>query len=314
MHRRNSVLASLLLVALGGAGCDPRPTDGAKGANPVLRAGSRPFAALPDAVRGMELTRDDPARGWVWTATVEKRRDPDGSEGWIVTSAPAGLKLVDRRADTPFFEHLVETLRTLEATDRAPDDSLPQHGLVPPRMILRIPGQTGAGEARLGSAAPQGGSYAVFPPDSRIWQARGAALAMLERIEGFETIRARTLLTVELGDIDRFEHGLGARKRSHVLAQKHWSEPVRQWLEALTHLRAMSFVDDPAEVRTFQSRLEAHPGWLFRFHGAKGQWVELRAGRVDDSLFGAVSSRPGVIFRLFPRSLVHLEGPANVVR
>jgi hypothetical protein len=311
-------LAAPLATTL--AGCHSRQApDTGRAAGPAaaaLHAGGMPFAFDPAAVGELQIDKADRSRGDAWTVTLRRE-----GGGWRIAAPPVGTKLADARADGAYVDHLLETLRTLQIAERSPEDSLEPVGLAPPRFVLRWSAAGAGRELRVGQESPSGGDYAQFDADPRVWIVRGSALAMLERLEDFGAVRLRTLLTAGAEDLRAFEYRARTYRPVRTrLGRARWqalptlgltSEGVRRWVEALAHLRAMRFVDDPAVAGGLRERIEAAPGWQLRFEPVHGKPIELRVRELEGALWATVSSRPGVAFELFPESRPHLTPPKS---
>ncbi len=302
------VIALATILSCGSCSKDSAPSGQAQ----PPKVGSRLFDFDDAGVTELEILKHDPADPDTWSARLT--RGPGGD--WEIASGPEGLPLVDRRADSTFVAHLVDTFRTIQVIAQAPKGPLSSFGLEPPHFAFRW--KAGGGRVtglQLGArltpgAALTDGVYAQAG-DGAVVAVRGATLKMIEYLISFEVIRRRRLLTVEADDVDEIELWSRGRRAFYALREgERWVDarerklPVRvtEWLTALTHIRVRRFLDDgPTEPAPTLVRL------VLRGRGL--QPIEVLAIRKKGQLIATISSRPRGIFALHDEAIELFRAP-----
>lgn len=309
----SSIAMTLIAVlALGIAGCDSKPKP-----RPVPRGAL--FSFDYKKVRSVEIVQNDPELSEQWSARLENPV-PGDVGAWIIASAPGGQTLLDRLAAGNLIQHLLDTLNTLRATDASPQVSTENLGLTPPQILLRWSDtQDQLKELRLGRrvSTQTEDRYAQLGPAplSQPFIVQGSTLKMLGYASRFASIRRSTLLDFDLDDADEVEIGKLLLHRQGT----DWADPkgklyppkkqieLRTFLDALFHLKIMAFVDDPDA----NAALLAHfPKKVTHRAGFKGRGLPSPAtleiaqvrGNGATRVYAMISSRPHVVFELFPET------------
>lgn len=293
--------ALLLLLPVLAASCNPAP--------PVAQElpVNRPVLTFDYAkVTELSIACGDPRSGDTWTASF--RTDSDGE--WSIVSPPGGATLVDRRADSAFIRHLLDTLRTLVPTAPLPKGDLASYGLDRPLFSLRWKTPDGEHEVRIGAPHGAGGEQFTWVDGATI-VARGATLRMIEHIDSFDRLRRKTLLTFTSDDVDELELWQGGKKvlyaqRAGIDWQDARKRPlpaaIGERLEALAHLRIRSFIDEPESAGRLYKEVSSRPAWKAVLKDRQGRPTTLSLGRNQGRVVGLVTSRPGAVFELYPGS------------
>jgi hypothetical protein len=301
-------LAFSIAVALGSAACTKTST------SPQFTKGQVPFAAgLFDlnSITRLEIAKADPATGDAWAAQVQRVATPEGADPqWEITSAPGELNLIDRKAQSGFITHLLDTLKTLRISGPAPRGSLESFGLQPPRFALRW----GTHEVRFGKDR-----YALI--EDSVYEIEGATLKMLEYLPAFQSLRDQIWLSpLTADDVDEIEIYTRKNKGQKPVfyAQRDgsvWTDqqhkPVKQdissFLQQIAHVRIQEFVDDSETTRKLQNSIQARPLLRVIFRGrnnletqASINWEVLNGTK---ALYGTSSARPNAAFRIFSEAL-----------
>jgi hypothetical protein len=295
-----------------------------------LRVGSPALSFDYKTSEELLLAKQNPISGDHWSARLA-RSHFDGAEetDWEIQLGPEGKPLIDRRVDGNFVLHLLDTLRTLQVTEVPLSGPPESFGLGTPGFTLHWKARPAGSEnladfeLRLGAPAPDNqGVYGqiiqhagVRENEPKVQVFRGAAIQMLSRIETFDSLRHAAWSTMAADDVDEIELKgpslalYAQRDGDHWSDRKHHplSAPVAEFLEQLTHLRILEFVDDPALTQRISPLVEKSP--LFQIsltdrHG-KSTFFKVAKIRIDklSGVFGAVSSRPGAVFLLHDQTL-----------
>ena len=287
-----------------------------------------------EEITELTLTQNDPSTQSNWTASLTRpavnsvastsgHLDPKAE--WVIQSAPGGQQLLDRRADSAFVNHLLSLLATFQAVDEAPRGPPASFGLEPPRFGIRASGNGKSFAVNLGFPAPKGaGSYTDIPgpPASRIVVGSGSMIEMLGMIQSFDVLRRRTLSNLSADDVDEIE--LWAKGQKLIYAQRQgddWADAhqkklraplqatLSETLEALTHLRIQSFLDDSPAARNPQARLKKAE-YRAILKDRSGTPMEIRLTRIGDRLWGSSTSRGEAVFEMHPDS-TRFWNPSN---
>lgn len=311
-----ALVSGLLIFSL--SACD----SGSSGkSSDAVQVGKAMYAFDPARVTDLMISKNDASNGEHWTVQLQKNESSQEENlQWQILSAPGGKELSDRFADSGFIRHLLDTLTTLSPAEMAPKGPLASFGLTRPHYALQWRSEGKLHELRIGLPAPKGGYYAQAhipsQSDLPVVAVRGAALEMLRRIETFEAIRRRTLVTFKADDVDEFELRKGSKLMFYAQRQgvdwvdrKHrpLGEKTAAQLEAMVHLRVQAFMDEPEPERA-PAFPEKNPLYQVTFRDRKGMPTDLRVAQVKNRVLAQLSSRPGAVFELFPESLKIFEG------
>lgn len=312
LHRR--ALAAPLLTLLAAAsllsGCTSEKGDATLRPSPgvQLKLGTPMFEFQPADVSEVTLRQNDPVRDRRWEARFARRSDGD----WEIATAPDGVALLDRRANSPFLNHLLSTLTTLVWQETPAQGDLENFGLRVPHYAIRFRARDRDFDLQLGLPAGTQNRYARVAGHAPALVVRGATLRMIELIEGFETFRLPTVLTFDRDRPDEVE--LLERELPVLYAQRHnddWADrrlrpprfDVAAYVDYLVHLRMRRYVDDPVRARAITAALAKAPTWRIVLTDRRGARTELRVGRgPDGTLVATNSDRPETAFELFPET------------
>ncbi len=282
---------------------------------PALAVGSSLFPMDWRDVAELEIRKEDPVSGDQWSVHLNRPSDT-----WEILDASVPFTLQDRRADTKFLGHLIDTLSTLRVHDFALQGPPSSFGLDHPTWILRWKLKERSHELRLGDVSNGAMRFAELP--GRIDAAGkprtliivGAALEMLARLDSFQAVRAQVIPTFESDDIDVIQ----TQSRSGKFLAERYNEgwvipgttkaPARDaaaLLESLTHLRARRFLDDqspPIDPEKLRATLENKSEFQAFFTERKQGLIALKAARANGTWYATLSSRPGILFELFPEA------------
>ena len=252
------------------------------------------------------ISQNDPTTQRHWTARLTR---PGTKLDWTIASAPEGQELRDHLADSAFISHLLSLFETLQAIADAPQGPPTSFALEPPIMGLKMSGGGKTYGINFGMPAPKNsGSYAYLPgpPASRVIVANGSVLEMLNMVNQFDVLRRRTLSTLTSDEVDEVELWRGKKKLIYAQRQgDDWADskqkkmriPIQDVVEALTHLRIKSFVDDPGFAQSALARLR-NPEYRAVLKDRNGTSMEIRLAHSQALLFGVVSSRPKGVFEM----------------
>lgn len=284
----------------------------------TLRRGAYLLPFDFEQVTELTVAKNDPAEGAPWTAKVARQGEGDDAS-WRIVSAPDGKELQDRLANRTYIRHLLDTLRTLQYAEDAPEGPLPSYGLASPRFALRWRTPQQPFELLVGTELDSG-SYVHLPSHEKTVIARGAALRMLEHLSDFSMLRQKNLLTLPADDVDEmtfFRNGkqvLYAQREtdSWVDAKRRKLKvPAGELLEALAHLKVKDFVDDASSAGSLREKLKK-PDYRIEFKDRQGLPTEIRIARENGKIWASESSRKTAsdqpaIFELHPETLQHLR-------
>lgn len=247
-------LLALLLLA---ASCTPSETSPEKLG---LKKGIPPLLFNPKEVSELLISKDDPQTGDKWSARFLKTSGISrGTPAWSIVSAPDGRIFRDNLADAQFILHLLDTIKTYQFSDLAPEGALSSYGLDPPRYALRFKAQNQEFEIRIGQRiepekadSPTFFSLpALYSSIPRVLLGKGALIQMLDYLKTFDTMRHFFLLTWLPDEIDQIEINaeFAQREGDDWTNRKHrrLKSDFTSFLEQLTHARVLSFIDDPAQ-------------------------------------------------------------------
>lgn len=330
-HFRNAVVNMFAAAALF-TGCSNHAPE------PSVPVGDSKGAFAFDARHTISLTiaKADPATGDRWLARLVRKTESPGmfyeNDPWIVENYSESTSLSDRLANRNYLLHLIDTLSTFHATaatgQRASDpQARGAAGLNPPRYALkwevREPESKTSKtfEAEIGNPVdpknPQSKeSFGTFLPDTRILRVDGAALAMLDYLKSFETLRLQTLSPVASDDIDEIEisHGkkrvfYAQREGDRWTNEQHraWKKDVGAFLERITHLRIQKFVDSDADSAAKRAFLEKNLLETLTLKDRSGNATTFLFAREKKEALAAVSTRGNAVFELYPEALKRLE-------
>ncbi len=296
--------------------------------SPSLLLNARPFDFDYESVRELVFSSFDPEKSGSWVARLRMTPGTVSSDrSWEVVAAPEGMEILDRKADANFILHLLDSFRSLQVTAEAPKGPLASFGLEPPRHAFQWRTQQEWFELHLGDAPKEGGRYARIvqaklpsgqkAPDAVV-VVRGATLGLLQHVSGFETLRRRVLLPIGSDDVDVIEipGGLKFERQGTdwLDRRKKLSRlPVNPWLEAMTHLRIQSFLDDPKKSQELRKKIEARPRYQFTLLDRHGKPTHLKVAALrseasgPEELWATVSTRPESVFRIFSEASKHFE-------
>ena len=274
----------------------------------------------------------DPINGDWSTRIVRKSHgtDPNGSNSaWIITLAPNGRTLQDHRANAAFILHLLDTIHTLQFKAAGLSGPPESFGLARPFYSLRwkLGNDSSAKEYRLdlGDAAKTNdgtpeGLYARIGAsgDAPIFIVNGALLQMLTMIRDFSAFRLSTLATFDSDEMDEIQ--ISAKSHRPCYAQRdgdHWADrshrPIRvdvqTFLDQLTHLRILQFIDEPEKAKILLAKIHAHPLSQLKFSGRKSEPVTVELSEDQQKAYATVSSRKSedtsslAVFEVYPEAL-----------
>ena len=284
------------------AGC----TQSSPPSEELLKPGQAPFQFEVKKTQSLEIVKTDPKTGQSWNARFH--RNPDTT--WEIDSAPGGINPLDRKAHTTLIDHLLDSLRSLRVTALAPKGPLESFDLAPPHLALRWDGS----EFSLGS-----GKYAAIKGTA--YEMEGAAIKILDYVENFQSLRQATwLFPITSDDVDEIEifrslkpgapsktfyaqrEGAAWTDRKHKPVKKDLSS----FLDQLTHLRILEFIDDPETSSRLVKELQQKASTRAILKDRQGNATEIRLGGQKE-LYGISTHRPGVAFKLYPEAIRFFE-------
>ncbi|MFL5814700.1 MAG: DUF4340 domain-containing protein [Bdellovibrionia bacterium] len=289
------------------------------------------------------IAKSDPASGDRWAARIQRDGipSPANEDLWTIQMGPDSIAAGDRKAHGTFILHLLDTIRSLQVKEAPVSGSPESFGLASPLFILRWrvseprsstssapnpPGTVRAQvfkeyEVRLGSPVKGSdgnfeGLYASFGGlPGKTFIVQGALLRMLDMITSFQTLRLPTVLTISSDDVDEMEIQKPAAK-SKFYAQREngkWADakhlPVKgdvdAFLEQVTHLRILKFMDDPSELKKMDATLAKSPAYTMTFKDRHGNPTTLKLYALSggQKAFATFSTRK----RQSPNSLAIFE-------
>ncbi|MBC7693310.1 MAG: DUF4340 domain-containing protein [Methylotenera sp.] len=297
------------------------PASGGLGTTSELKLNAPLFSFSHEQARELNLIKNDPASGDHWTARIINSGSAEKPDWKIASSS---MDLIDVRADGPYIVHLLDTLRTLQAFELAPEGPLSSFGLTTPLFALRwlapnSNGQMTENEIHLGdSNLKAGGIYACLPARSgavshpQVFLVRGAALEMLTHLARFEALRLRKLVTFETAELDSIALKGPGIQWSVLRAKDTWQEapsrralhdPVnfQRRLEGLTHLRILRFIDDAREntalKKAFEETKVSRAFFTLRQNGS--QPITLKVRQNQGKTHAWISTRPDATFEVY---------------
>ncbi len=300
-------------VALTGLSCSSR-------SSPPITPSAKLLKIDLGKIRSLTLSKDDSVAGDAWVARLHANQKGE----WELLSGPHGESLLDRRADSNWVTHFLDTLQTLQAEGRAPRGTLASYGLHRPifRVNWRETGNEKESELRIGGEDGPGGTvFAQVDDQEDVLLLRGAAIRMLASLTEFKVIRARRLLTFMLDEMDEvLIEVAGARKKYYQRQGEFWAdaknrryrgldqERIQLAFAALEHLRIETFPD--IEESPISSGLSAPARDLgskglqagqvrIRFRDRNGVATLLAFERKKGKRIATLSSRPESSFILF---------------
>ena len=263
-----------------------------------------------DQVDLFTILKDDPSAPLGeahWSATAHLK------EGvWSLASGPDSHPLLDALADRALIEHLLDTLKTLQATAQAPSGMLASLGLSPPFWALRWNAGQTSYELQIGAPVPRSeDSYAMLP-GSKPFIATGATLKMLEYIKNFETLRLRNLFSTTSDEVGEFEFKRG--KESIFYAQRENSDwvnlkhkptvvPAGAILDLLTHAKILQFIDDPTLAHELIRYVDKHVLYEAVLKDRHENATRLKVSAKDGKFWVLVSNRPHTVFEIYPETV-----------
>ena len=293
----------------------------------------------------LTLGKFDPSTGEHWM-TVIKRTDAalkkrTRAANWEITSLPDGNDTQDRKANTTFIMHLLDSLQSLHKVGDAPHGSLNSLGLDPPRFVIRLKTNSAIHEFRVGGLSDDKlGNYLITSDQKEVMIASGSALKMLPMISNFEYLRDRSWTPFSADDVD--EIILSDQGKPFFYAQREGSQwndkdhrPItlaiqpklkqtankdaESLLRALTEVQSIGFIDDPIQRAHIQRLGLSTPAYEAKLIDRHGTQVSLKIGKIvkvvkkvikgkkSQTLYGLSSTRPSTLFVLDPKVLTTFE-------
>ncbi|HLE00498.1 MAG TPA: DUF4340 domain-containing protein [Bdellovibrionota bacterium] len=249
-----------------------------------------------------------------WSIRLQKNENGN----WEFASSPEGTTLLDRRADTVFIDHLLDTISTAQKVTSITTAAPESLGLVPPGFAFRWISKAGEMELRIGNPAGdatqhaemQGLAFASAPPNPEVFTIRGSVLKMLAHIGSFETLRQRTWATFPADDVDELELFIGpSPRKSRLYAQREgdvWTDrkhkplkaQVGPFLEWLTTFKVAEFIDEEKLANKLANSPAAyHEVRVTDRHGKATVFrlKDLRGKSTQPEVVGTLSTRPGTV-------------------
>lgn len=308
-----------------------RPTESTQS---IPTGGGRPAYAF-DLSHAVSLTiaKADPTTGEHWIARVERNPEAPATfhelDPWMIRSYSAAENLPDRLANRNYILHLIDTLQTFHANaivNGDPSvDARASYGLTPPRYALQWEVRDGQvtknfaieiGNVTDPKAEMAKESYGTFPPAHSIYRVDGAAIAMLDYLKNFATLRHEVLSPVTSDDIDEIEIVRGKKKVFYAQREgdvwtneKHrpWKKDVAGFLDRITHLRIQAFIDLEEETTPLLQELSKHPLVEITLKDRLGNPTVFIFAKKKNRELAEVSNRGKAVFVLFPTALKKLE-------
>lgn len=321
-------------------GCTQSSSEGSSS----VQLGKSPFLFDPKHVVELSIVKADPRSGDHWSARVERIQDNPKSfydgDPWQIKSYSAG-DILDHSANRTWILHFVDTLTTyrpdtkLDISNVTPDVRA-NYGLNPPHYEIQWQvmnpetQKLDSFELQIGNpthletdsssaigTAESGESFAIFPPSKDIYQANGASMEMLDYLKGFSTLRQETLSPLESDDVDEIrviragaKPLYGQRDGDRWTDEKHrpLKTDMAAYLDRVTHLRILQFVDDPAQTQTLRKALASASGrTVITLTDRYSHPVQLTFAKLKDIPVAMVSTRGDAVFDLYPGSLEKLK-------
>jgi hypothetical protein len=324
-------------------GCSQSPSESASSSsNGGLHLGKPAFQFDPKHVVALSLVKADPRSSDHWSARVARAQDNPksfyDSDPWQIQSFSGG-DILDHAANRGWILHFIDTLTTYRPEtklDISPDSKITpevraNYGLNPPRYeiqwqvidpetqkISSFELQIGNGTTPVHDSNPansdssDGESFAIFPPHTDIYRANGASMAMLDFLKNFTTLRQETLSPLDSDDVDEIhiekphtKPFYAQRDGDRWTDEKHHpiKADVAGFLDRVTHLRILQFVDDAAQAQMLKKSLaSAHDHTVITFTDRYSHPVQLTFGKIKDVPVATVSTRGDAVFDLYPGS------------
>ena len=288
----------------------------------ALKVGKPLFQFDYETVTELLIVKADPLTGDHWSMRLAR---PDTkSMNWEIKSESNLPALLDRKADSGFAMHLLDTIRTLQPTQTqvpGPPESL---GLASPRYALQWKTE-GAERAtydiRIGSPTPALGTAFASINHQPPFIVSGATLQMLDYIKDATVLRLKTWAGITSDDVDEIELKRG--EKSIYYAQREgadWTDrkhkslkgDLSAWLDRITHNRVLRFIDDPALAKRLTDAVHGNPLFQATLTDRHGHATHLWLGHPTSGkaqLFGLSSARPNGVFEVYPETLRAFEPP-----
>lgn len=266
------------------------------------------------------VIKNDTATGDRWSARFQRKGSSKlERENWEIVSAPDGRQLIDRLADGRFILHLLDTLGTYSTLAEAAHGAAASYGLDTPRFELHWTAGNEHFELKIGQetriereGSPETGYFSQPRIGGKAYPVlvmNGAAIPMLGNITSFDSLRRRTWSTLDADDIDAYEVRRGGHEVFYAERmnngwvgrnKKRAAKGADDRLQGLSHSRILNFVDEADRTSAIEAKLKSSPLAEIiaqgRFETPARFVVTREAGR----LYGAVSTRPGAVFELYP--------------
>jgi hypothetical protein len=284
----------------------------------------------------LTIAKADPATGDHWMARVTRIQEKPESffdnDPWLIQAYSENTSLEDQLANRILILHLLDTLSTFRATavvnaDESSDSVRSSFGLNPPRYAIQWQAWDKTGQklktyqTEIGNPVDlkQGNeTYGTFPPSRKIYKVDGAAIAMLDYVKDFLSLRQSQLSPLTSDDVDEIviENGCGKkllyaqRDGDRWTNQNHklWKKDVAGFLERMTHLRIKTFIDSQTQSDPLRNRLTSASQLKVILKDRYGKPTTFRfAQTADHQVIADVSSRGKAVFDLFPEALDHLN-------
>jgi hypothetical protein len=277
--------------------------------SPPIANGKRALPFDYEAVQELTIVKSDPTTGDSWTAQL-KNVGPTKLD-WEILAGPHSLG--DRKANTPYVRHLLDTLTTLAISEEAAKGPPESYGLDKPRFAMRWD----SGEIRIGNTTGHAESFATLPTVSpgRTYKVRGAALQMLDHLVNFEFLRLQTFSTLASDEILEIEMKSGSKSFYAQRGGDDWTDRKNKKLkststrgpqflvEQIAHARILRFVDDEEEAVKVRKALEQSKAVTAFIGDHQNKKVVMKLSRIDKQVFATSSARGNAVFELFPKTL-----------
>jgi hypothetical protein len=284
-------------------------------------------------VEEISLAKMDPETGENWMTTlhrVEKPRQRKSSQAkWEFTSLPDGISLRDRKANSTFIMHLLDSFTTLRKVMDAPIGPLGSFGLDPPHWMVRIRTQRDSLEVRIGdSLTVEKGLYLTWD-QKQILVASGSALKLLSMIPNFKYLRDSSWTSFSLDDVDEFQ--LSSHSKPYFYAQRdgaQWTDrshqPIRfsarsslrkiAWqdsddlIKSFTEMKPHQVLDDPSLVQKVRRLPPTQFSFEVKLINRHGDQESLRMiPQASKKILGWSSARPETLFVLNSKMIQDLK-------
>lgn len=328
MRRANAYLKFSAVIFFTLLGCDQLAT---KSSNKNAESLPARFNSLNTSnVKHLLIKTPD------WLVASERTLSPSFAALWKVRGLSLGSTpqlLTDDRADSAWYEHFLETLKSLPFKKKLESqvEFLPYYSIEVQFSRESLPTfrfefsehfPTQNDDSRLVRLTPSSNMPASQESES-LWLVDGAALEMLARIQEPHFLRQRRLTVLKADEVDEVEISIKnskdkSRKTSTFYMQKKgegWADrnnkklhskkakAITPWLEELTHLRILHFNDDIKIKDSLNKELTQVKITLRNFQGRE-EVLELKKTKsVQGSLVYLYSSlRPDAVFEGYPQS------------